>query len=68
MRKAEVDAGFKVLLGHGQKVTCTGPQSEKAAETGKMMWIRHCPRCNNKLCKVTLQYPIVCAWCGWVWQ
>jgi hypothetical protein len=66
MRKEEMDARFKALLESGQEVTCTGRQSEKAAETDKMMWIRSCPHCKNKLCKYTLQYSISCE-CGWVW-
>jgi hypothetical protein len=68
MRKEDIDARAKALSEYKKFVIDTSQQGEKAAEAGKMMWIRSCPHCKNKLCKTTLQYSIVCAWCGWVWQ
>lgn len=68
MRNEEVAARFK-LVEAGQKLPNSGQPDEdgKAAEKGEMMWIRYCPHCKNKMCKNTLEYPIACEVCGWVW-
>ncbi len=65
MRREEIIARFEVLE---RDLPCTGQQGTKAAKTVEMMWIRHCPHCDNKMCKYTLQYSITCEGCGWVWQ
>lgn len=69
MRKEEIDARLKGPVKPGQEDAFTGWQTEKPAEAeSKMMWIRTCPHCQNKLCKYTLQHSTRCERCGWVWQ